>query len=89
MIYKNLSIVLNQKVLKQINKRKAEKLFKKGIEIYVNPCKLRLFSNWTSPFPIENQETRTFEEFINSIEYYNCNSETGNYLHYFVEESNL
>ena len=73
MIYKNCQIVLNQKVLKQINKRKAEKLFKKGIEIFVNPCKLRLISQWTSPFSTENIDERTFDQFTNEVEYYNCN----------------
>lgn len=91
MIYKKFDILLDGKVLKQINRRKAKRLFEDGVEIFVVPCKMKLYSPWSEPMKIGEGAfvIRTFNSFINEFEYYNCNSETGSYTHYFTEDVDI
>jgi hypothetical protein len=91
MIYKKFDILLNGKVLKQINRRKAKRLFENGIEIFVVPCKVRFHSPWSSPCKTDCDapENKSFNSFVNEFEYYNCTNETGLYTHYFTEEINM
>ena len=86
----------------KINKIKAERLYNEGSTIYLVPCKVYpdFNSPWVKPFPIDLKKVKTeyegypdlielhgnFKSRINNFEYYNCNSELGNYTHFYIEE---
>lgn len=59
----------------------AKKLWKKGIKVFATPCKCNL--QWLN---FEMRSTEDFDKQANAISYYNCNYETGRYLHYYVKE---
>lgn len=74
--------------MRRINKRIARKLWDAGYEILFIPCKLRPDSMWglgvtTSKLFWGNN---SFDEYVRSCEYYNCNGETGRYLSYYVND---
>ena len=79
-------------MFKRVNKPTARKLFRKGKNIYLVPCKCRLIiSNPFSIYAVINwqscvQSTNKFDRTVNEFEYYNCSSETGTYTHFYVEE---
>ncbi len=91
MIYKKFDILLDGKVLKQINRRKAKRLFENGVEIFVVPCKMRLHSQWSSPCitDCDAHENKSFNSFVNEFEYYNCTNVSGLYPQYFTEKINI
>ncbi len=72
--------------LQQIQKRTAKKLFEKGETIYLQSCNYRPFGVWSQAVDInkERAENETFEDIVNSFEYYNCsNNETGLYTTFY------
>jgi len=98
--------------LKQVSKRKAEKLFEKGIEIYLQSCKMNPINVWQSAVPVKLDEDLMkqnkahyefcvkngytlpvyspdakgqFSERVNNFAYYNCDSERGQYVSYYVK----
>jgi hypothetical protein len=89
MIYKDIQIFIDGQQVIQINKRKAKKLYNAGYEILLHPCKMAFEGHWQRPSSIsmdiypthENQ----FEQWVDSFEYYNCNSDMGRYPRYFVQ----
>ena len=67
----------------QINKRKAEKMFNLGYNVYMHPHKMRVNNIWQNPTPT-NRAGGEFSKTLNAFIYYNCNTETGRYPNYFV-----
>lgn len=55
-------------------------------EIYVLPCKVRIDNLWMSPYKIVANSLEEFQDAINKYEYYNCNSELGEHLNYYITE---
>ena len=56
-------------------------------EIYVLPCKVMYNNNlWIKPYRIMANSLEAFQNEINSYEYYNCNSELGEHLNYYITE---
>lgn len=55
-------------------------------EIYVLPCKVMYNNAWIKPYRIMANSLETFQNEINSYEYYNCNSELGKHLNYYITE---
>lgn len=64
-------------------------------------CQLSGYKTWITPYQVtlisdrngnihqllgSVYELRSFEKLINEYEYYNCNSETGNRVHYYIKE---
>jgi hypothetical protein len=78
----------------KINKNKARRLFNKGITIFLLPCNVRINNVWMIPLEINNKEINEFinidityfDSIVNNFEYYNCNSELGNYTHFYIKE---
>jgi len=64
------------------NKTQAKKLFDAGVEVYAMPCKLNPASPWNTPMLIRN-DISTWDNQLATIEYYNCNAETGRYLAFY------
>lgn len=84
-------------VYKRVSKGKAKRIYNNGYAIIVCPCNLRPDSIW-KPYghfyrrdnddvyePIDREEQ--FDYKTNRFAYYNCNSESGNYLAYYVNEA--
>lgn len=68
------------------NKGTARRLFREGQVIHLFPCKANPNSPWwTGGVQISRESGDTFDHLVNAFEYYNCNSETGYYTHYYVE----
>ena len=72
--------------MKQVRKNEARKLFNKGVEIYLYPCKGNVNSSWYDNACTINNVTDHFDLQVNNFEYHNCNSETGYYAKYYVGE---
>ena len=69
--------------MRKITKRTARKLYNNGMVVYTIPCKLNPYNTlWNFLFKINGD----FDNYVNACEWYNCNNETGNYLHYYVKE---
>lgn len=82
----------NGKTYQQINKSKARRLFDKGTEILFHPCKMRFNSVWQQPCVIHKGDFEThvsgvseFDSACNHFAHYNCDSERGTYIHFYVE----
>ena len=74
--------------VQQVSKKTAEKLFDKGMTIYLHPSNMRFDSLiWQMPYGVKKPENwcGNFEALCNDFRYYNCDSERGRYIHYFVE----
>lgn len=72
----------------RISKSEARKLYDRGEIICLCPCKLRPFTSRYYEFITEADRTekKGFDELINSMEFYNCNSETGKYVSFYKME---
>ena len=68
----------------KINKQKAKRLFNEGQDVYIIPCKMNLYSIWGGLMKTNKKEGK-WEWFINNAIYYNCDSERGKYLHYYID----
>jgi hypothetical protein len=88
-------------MLKKCNITKARNLYNKGITIFLVPCKVYPDFNamWIRPFDINKSTVEneyagypdlialySFDSRVNNFSYYNCNSELGNYVHFYYEE---
>lgn len=71
--------------LKKVNVTSAKKSFENGQTVYLLPNKVRLDNAWIKPFAIDDSQGRTFDKVVNDYKYYNCNSETGNNVAYYIE----
>ena len=91
MTYSDVQILFQGKVLKQINKRKAKRLYEAGKRIFLHPCKMSFFSPWSTPCetPPKAEEEMTFEAYSNSFSDYNCTNETGTYIQYLCYENDI
>lgn len=70
----------------RIRKDEARRLYSDGETVYILPCKVYPDDNhpWIKPFKMD---FRTFDEFVNEYEYYNCNiAELGYYSAYYIKE---
>lgn len=72
----------------KIYKPEARKRFRRGEQIFVLPCKMRVDNVWQKPAMIskETYPDEPFDRIIREYEWYNCNAETGYYTAYYIEE---
>lgn len=72
-------------MFERVRKNVARKLFDAGKNVYAMPCRLRVDNAWIPPLMVYSGDMdETFDQICNAIEYYNCNAETGRYLHFYV-----
>ena len=77
--------------MRKITKAEAKKRYNKGEKIYLNPSKMRVNSFWwsapsfTKRDEIERGNDGDFEKLVNAFWYYNCNSEMGKVVHYYID----
>lgn len=72
--------------MKKINKTQARKMFNQGIEVKIIPHKANPYSPWFDGANYKNNNSfiTNFDELVNNITKYNCNSELGYYLAYYI-----
>lgn len=76
----------------KIDKRTARKNYEAGNIVYVLPNKVRVENDWLIPMPIERYHDDPlindlpFDKWLTEYSYYNCNSELGNQLSYYLDE---
>lgn len=66
--------------------RREVKNGNKDFEIYVLPCKVRTDNIWISPYKIVANSYDKFQDECSKYMYYNCNSELGEHLNYYITE---
>lgn len=72
--------------MKKVTKNTIKKMIKENKEVtfYMIPCKVRLNSVWIQPMDFTVTSIEELNTKIANFEYYNCNSELGNYPHYYI-----
>lgn len=75
----------------RIDKKKARVKFNIGHTIYLIQDMMRLVNAWQNPCPISIEESgeKDFDKLVNSFQYYNCDSERGRGVKYFIKEADL
>ena len=94
MIYSNLKITLKDnkgktRNVKQCNVLTAEKAYNNGKIIWLHPCNLKLKNVWQEPYTFQKSETNqeNFTSLVNSFKYYNCDSQRGRRVIFFIENN--
>lgn len=76
---------INVNGYKRITKHAAKRRYEVGQPVFFCPVKLIPGGMWGNGCTITNDELTTFEQALNSFEYYNCTNETGNYTAFYIE----
>jgi len=84
--------------MKKLTKAQVKALIKKQGTVKVWLCPSKAFPNPSHPFnvagqydlssytlPNLNSKLDHFDRYVNEFQYYNCNSELGNSVHYYIE----
>ena len=80
--------------IQQINKKAAKKYFEAGKAIFLQSSNMRFDNFWQSPCEVKKDSIShfygsSFEAFCNEYKYYNCDSERGSYIHFFIRENDI
>ena len=72
----------------RINKKQARKTYDNGLPVLFSPVNMDPLKRFCSLAIWESKDLdgqyNTFDALVNAYEYYNCNSETGNYTAFYV-----
>lgn len=92
-------IEYKNKNLTRINAKKAKEIYthpKKynGVTLYILPVNANPESPWIDGFfeltmDFDSMDAINNANYINELVFYNCNNELGNYLKYYIEESEV
>ena len=69
----------------RVTKKIARAAYNAGLTITICPEKIRPFTPWHLEAYVDKSSGRSFNETVNGFEYYNCNSETGRYTAFYVQ----
>lgn len=76
------------KLMQQVTKRTARKLWNKGETIYFQSSNMRFDNVWQQPMAAQKDGFSfvgyTFEQVCSSYESYNCDRYRGRYIHFFI-----
>lgn len=76
----------------RIPKNKAKAAYNNGLTVVFCPCKLQPFGSWGLSMDMNkcniNCNDIDFDKLCNEYEYYNCNSETGKYISFYIPIKN-
>lgn len=75
--------------MKKVNKTQARKLFNKGVTLFLLPSKVGFNNCWISPYRLninECENEKDFDKIVNAYSYYNCNTDLGKIISYYVED---
>ena len=75
--------------LKQVQKRTAKKLYNAGIDVLFIPCKCNPYNTIINLGIWQNRndwgQYKNFDILYNAYQNYNCNFETGTYIHFYIK----
>lgn len=71
--------------MEKVDKQRARKEYNAGNNVFLLPSKAVPGSIWIQPFKInKNTLQRDFETVLNEYAYYNCSTETGKRVTYYL-----
>ena len=70
--------------MEKINKEKARKLFNAGKTIRLSASKINPNNVWGFYADIDNSSEKTFDKLVNEFMYYNCSTETGKRVCFYI-----
>lgn len=79
-------------VYKRVDKRVARKEFNAGRVVHLTTSRTYPGSpvgSYNIQLPPDPDRFDTFDDYVNSFKYYNCNSEVGNRVNYYVESKEV
>ena len=79
-------IKISTKHYERITRRKAQNLFNNGVSVCILANKLHPENIYFSPYEFNSNTENHFDSVINAYIYYNCNSETGHGVNYYVRK---
>lgn len=82
---KKYSFQNNGKEWVRVTKKTARAAYNAGLTIMMCPEKMRPFTPWHLEAYVDKKSGCDFNFTVNSFEYYNCNSETGRYSAFYVQ----
>lgn len=83
----NFEFIKDGKKWHRVDKRVARKTFNAGGWVRLYPSRVCPSSVWVGSVDIRYKYScGNFDAIINEFEYYNCNSEVGNSVNYFIEK---
>lgn len=68
--------------MEKVSKARAQKAFTAGQDVTLVPSKCGVGSMFDAK--VNNQENSSLDNFINHFHYYNCNTETGLGIHFYL-----
>ncbi len=69
----------------RVDKRQARKIYENNGELYLLPCNMNPENSWGMLLgPVNTWEP--FDSMVNAATYYNCDSERGRYLAFYVRK---
>ena len=71
--------------MKKISRRVARKDYENGDTIYLLPSRIRLDNMWIQPYSINVSSGADFDRMVNNYKYYNCNSEAGLDVAFYIQ----
>lgn len=79
--------IRNGKKFVRVNKTKARIKYNEGKTIYLIQDKMLFDNVWQSPCPVDNKGEQKFDTIVNEFRYYNCDSERGYGVKYFITDT--
>lgn len=80
----------NETILTRINRNKARKAYEEGKEVLFIPVNCNPLSSYFNLGIWEQKSLEgqydSFEKLYNAFTYYNCNSETGKYIAFYIKQ---
>jgi len=87
---KNLVFREKEMTLQRITRVKAKKAYEDGKEVLFIPVNCNPLSKYFNLGIWENKnlegQYNSFESLCNAFEFYNCNSETGKYIAFYIKQ---
>ena len=73
--------------MERVSKSKAKHMFVSGQSVYMLPNNVALNNMWISPVKMEAdiKSIESFEKCCNNFSYYNCSTELGKNIHFYVQ----
>ena len=82
-----MELLNGDKIYKRVDKRVARKQFNTGMVVHLTTSRAypgSLVGSYDIQLPPDPDRFDTFANYVNSFKYYNCNSEVGKSVNYFI-----
>ena len=85
----NIEYLDGDKIYKRVDKRIARKAFDMGMVVHLTTSRAypgSVLGSCDIQLPTKPDPFNGFDNYVNSFKYYNCNTETGKSVNYFIEK---